>query len=332
MQVPTIDISPFMNDPRGDGLVRRAEVARQWNEAYATIGFANVVGHGIALEELQAIQTAGRSFFDLPLEEKQRASFAGEKRSQGYFQLGLETVNKAFDARSGQDAPPDLVETLTFAFADWEQRTDLTAFEASIYRPNLWPQQPLGLEALLRRYHAQVSNIARVLMEISAAALGLQAGFFEPYYRRMATSLRLAHYPEQPTEPKPGQLRYGAHTDYMGFTLLLQDDAPGGLQVQDTEGRWIDAPPLAGAFTVNCGDLLSRWTNGRWRSNIHRVVNPPRGLLGSSRRLSVVMFTGPDYEAQIECLPTCRSEEHPASFPPVRCWDHFQSKVNASLT
>jgi isopenicillin N synthase-like dioxygenase len=176
-----------------------------------------------------------------------------------------------------------------------------------------------------------VRHIALVLMDISAQALDLPAHFFAPYYERIATSLRLAHYPEQVVEPEPGQLRYGAHTDYMGYTILLQDDAPGGLQVRDSDGSWIDAPPRSGAFTVNCGDLLSRWTNGRFKSNIHRVVNPPRSATGSSRRISVVMFTGPDYSSEISCIPTCQSEATPARFAPIRCWDHFQNKVNASL-
>ncbi len=331
MQVPTIDISPFLAPATPGNAAARAEVARQWSDAFTTIGFASVVGHGIDLTMLRAVQQAGLAFFDLPLEEKQRSSFPGAKQSQGYYQVGVETVNKAFAAKNGSTAPPDLVETLTLAFVDWEASGTRSDFERSIFRPNLWPEQPAGLSDLLHNYYGRVFHIARVLMDISAQALDLPADFFAPTYERMATSLRLAHYPEQLQEPEPGQLRYGAHTDYMGYTILLQDDAPGGLQVLDADGSWIDAPPQTGAFTVNCGDLLSRWTNGVWKSNIHRVVNPPRSLTGSSRRLSVVMFTGPDYEAEIRCIPTCQSDERPARFGPIQCWDHFQNKVRASL-
>lgn len=331
MQVPVIDISPFLAPADLQDCGARAEVAQQWREAFTTLGFANVVGHGVEPSALAAIQQASRGFFDLPLAEKERSSFAGRKQSQGYYQVGVETVNKAFARGQGKAPPPDLVETLTFAFVDWEAAGAASDFERSIFRPNLWPAEPPQLEALVRDYYAQVRRIALVLMDISAAALDLPPGYFAPYYERIATSLRLAHYPEQMVEPEPGQLRYGAHTDYMGYTILLQDDAPGGLQVRDSDGGWIDAPPRRGAFTVNCGDLLSRWTNGRFKSNVHRVVNPPRSATGSSRRISVVMFTGPDYAAQISCLPTCQSASRPARFAPIRCWDHFQNKVSASL-
>lgn len=331
MQVPVIDISPFLEPASAHNAEARAEVARQWHAAFSTIGFASVVGHGIAPETLAAIQQVSRSFFDLPLPQKQLSSFPGQKQSQGYYQVGVETVNKAFASASGKAAPPDLVETLTFAFVDWEEEGATSDFERTIFRPNLWPETPADLNDVVRDYYERVRHIALVLMDISAQALELPVDYFAPNYERIATSLRLAHYPEQVVEPEPGQLRYGAHTDYMGYTILLQDDAPGGLQVRDADGSWIDAPPRSGAFTVNCGDLLSRWTNGRFRSNIHRVVNPPRSATGSSRRISVVMFTGPDYAAEISCIPTCATEARPARFAPIRCWDHFQQKVNASL-
>jgi isopenicillin N synthase-like dioxygenase len=331
MQVPIINISPFLEPTSPNNAAARAEVASQWSAAFSTIGFASVVGHGVEPELFRAVQQASKVFFDLPMQQKQQSSFPGEKQSQGYYQVGVETVNKAFAKADGNAPPPDLVETLTFAFVDWEMDGTRSDFERSIFRANLWPDAPENLGALVRDYYARVRHIAQVLMEISAQALKLPADFFAPYYERIATSLRLAHYPEQVVEPEPGQLRYGAHTDYMGYTILLQDDAPGGLQVLDSDGTWIDAPPRAGAFTVNCGDLLSRWTNGRWKSNIHRVVNPPRSVTGSSRRISVVMFTGPDYEAEITCIPTCQSEAYPARYAPIRCWEHFQNKVRASL-
>jgi isopenicillin N synthase-like dioxygenase len=328
MKIPTIDIAAFL-DPQAPA-EQRAAVSAQWNQAFSTIGFANIVGHGVPLPLIKSVQREALGFFDLPLDEKRRCSLPGEKRSQGYYQVGLETVNKTFDGDASA-APPDLVETLSFAFVDWGDEGPRSAFERSIFHPNIWPTQPAGLRELLHDYYLRVYRVAQVLMEISAAALRLPPGFFDPYFARMASTLRLAHYPDQEVEPLPGQFRYGAHTDYLGFTLLLQDDAPGGLQVLDEHNGWVDALPVEGAFTVNCGDLMSRWTNGCWKSNIHRVINPPRALTGSSRRLSVVMFTGPDYESEIRCLPSCESAQQPARFAPIRCWDHFLEKVRASL-
>ena len=168
-------------------------------------------------------------------------------------------------------------------------------------------------------------------MGLTAQALELPKDYFVPFYDRMTTHLRLSNYPDQPTSPAPGQIRSGAHSDYLCMTILRQDDAPGGLQVQAPDGAWIDVRPEPGALVVNVGDLMARWTNGRWRSNVHRVVNPPRDATGSARRISIVFFTGPNHDAMVSCLPTCASPSRPARYPPIRAWDHYMAKVRASM-
>src|SRR5260221_9066208 len=140
-------------------------------------------------------------------------------------------------------------------------------------------------------------------MRMSAPALDLPDGYFDRYYDRMATTLRLVQYPDHEGDPLPGQLRYGAHTDYTGFTILRQDDAPGGLQVLAPGGAWIEVPPVRGALVVNAGDLLARWTNDRWKSNVHPVVNPPRALTGSGPRLSLSFFIRSIPHARPPSLP-----------------------------
>ena len=98
------------------------------------------------------------------------------------------------------------------------------------------------------------------------------------------------HYPPAQVAPLPGQLRAGAHSDLGMMTLLYSDNDIGGLEVMDRTGRWVPVPVTDGAFTVNLGDLMMRWTNGRWRSTLHRVVNPPTATNDLSRRLSIGMF------------------------------------------
>jgi len=132
--------------------------------------------------------------------------------------------------------------------------------------------------------------------------------------------IRLNYYPAQARLPTPGQLRAGAHTDYGGFTILSGEDVPGGLQVRTRDGRWVDVATTPTRFVVNIGDLLMRWTNDRWLSNMHRVVNPPAG--DGRPRLSIAFFNHPNYDVTIECL----ASQGPARHPPVRSGDYRDLK------
>jgi isopenicillin N synthase-like dioxygenase len=111
-------------------------------------------------------------------------------------------------------------------------------------------------------------------------------------------------------------LRRGAHSDYGSLTILHQDDAPGGLQVLTADDRWEDVPHLPGAYVVNIGDMLARWTNDRWVSTVHRVVNPPRQL-ATSDRISIPFFHQPNHDAIVEALPSCVGPENPPRYGPV---------------
>jgi isopenicillin N synthase-like dioxygenase len=324
MQVPVIDVAGLRTGDRD----RRRDVVRQWARAFETIGFATVVGHGIPETLLDEIHRLALQFFDRPLGEKMRCSFQPEKTGQGYVPMGVESVARTLD---GREAPHDLCEALTFSNLEWERLGAKPSAGATLYRPNLWPGQPAGLRRCIEQYFDQAYALGQLLMRMSAPALDLPDGYFYRYYDRMATTLRLVQYPDHERDPLPGQLRYGAHTDYTGFTILRQDDAPGGLQVLAPGGAWIEVPPVRGALVVNAGDLLARWTNDRWKSNVHRVVNPPRALTGSARRLSIVLFTGPNSDARIECLPSCQSAARPPKYPPVVAHEHLISKIRASM-
>ncbi len=325
MNIPVIDIAPFLNDSAAD---EKQAVVRQWSQAFEDVGFAVIVGHGIDDMLQDRLYDAGIAFFDQPLAEKQKSTFPGPQNSQGYVAQGIESVAKTHDRSS---APPDLVENISFTYVDWEGKTISNELDRAIYRPNLWPQQPAALQPLVRQYTAQVQNLTRQLMRLSALSLDLAADFFEPYYDRMASILRLAHYPDQEQEPLEDQFRYGAHTDYMGLTVLRQDSARGGLQIQMASGEWVNAEPIPGSLVINGGDLIGRWTNDRWRSTVHRVINPPRAWTGSTRRLSIVYFTGPNNDAVCSCLPSCQSESRPALYGPVQCFDHLMEKVRSSM-
>jgi isopenicillin N synthase-like dioxygenase len=310
-----IDIAPFLHGSESD---RRA-VARAFGQAFETTGFATLVGHGVDRELVDQTYAAAADFFARPVEEKYLCVAPGKTKGHGYLPIGVESVAATLDG----ETPPDLCEALVFRSLRRERMGTIGA--------NLWPENPPQLRSLVSDYYDAVFALTQTLMRMSALALDLTEDYFAPFYEEPGLTLRFVSYPDQETPPREGQLRYGAHHDYGGLTILRQDEAPGGLQIADRDGTWHDAVPAPGSFVINVGDLMSRWTNGRWRSTLHRVVNPPRDLTGSTQRLSMVAFTGPNENAQVACLPSCIDAEHPAQFAPVCAGEFVMAKLTASM-
>mmetsp|Transcript_129 Transcript_129/g.314 ORF Transcript_129/g.314 Transcript_129/m.314 type:complete len:323 (-) Transcript_129:150-1118(-) len=307
--VPVIDISPFF----GSDAEKRNEVVRSWDRAFSSVGFAVIVGHGIPESVITEAYDVAKGFFGLPVEEKMAYCFGRGYGAGGYTPVGGERVSTTQTEVPAR--PPDLVENLLV------HKRDSDAI----------PSTPENYKEVMYRYWDHVSTLLRGLMELSAVALDLPQDFFHPSFDSPSCVLRLAHYPHQSTPSgQEGQLRYGEHTDYTGFTILRQDNAPGGLQVRMPDGSWVDVPPVRNSFTINAGDLIQVWTNDRWISNLHRVQNPPPDAEGSTSRTSIVFFTGPNDDFEVTCLPTCQSAEKPAKYAPIKAGEHLWQKLNAS--
>jgi isopenicillin N synthase-like dioxygenase len=292
-------------------------MARAFGAALEEIGFVTIVDHGVPQAEVATLYGLAKDFFALQLERKLGCMLPEKTKPYGYIPMGLESVAATLH---GEEAP-DLCEALVF------RRPELDGRDG---RTNLWPRDMPELKSAVLGYFKTLARLARDLYGLSEIALDLPASYLAPHFKEPSFTLRLVNYPEQPTPPQVGQLRYGAHHDYGGLTILHQDDAPGGLQVSDKSGVWRDVPHRPGAFIINVGDLLSRWTNDRWRSTLHRVVNPPRDVRGSTQRLSVVFFTGPDRASEIGVLPSCVSEANPAKYAPVNAGEYTRAKIAAS--
>ena len=312
--IPLIDIDDL--DPTG--AESRSSVVSQWRDALDSLGFVTVRGHGVPERLMADLQRQADACFEQPLEHKLQHVVADPKHrgAMGYTPPLGESVGTTTD-RLGV---PDLVESLSFSdiVNDAGGRETTTA---------TWSDLPTELRASVEAYAGAVYVLGLRLMRLSAQALGLASDHFDSFYSPMQHKLRLAYYPELLIDPVPGQLRNAAHTDFAGFTILLQDNAPGGLQVLMPDGGWTDIPSVPGALVINSGDLLQRWTNDRWMSNVHRVVNPPIERRGSSRRLSVVFFTGPRDDAEIACLPGCSSLTRPARYAPITAGEHVRARI-----
>jgi isopenicillin N synthase-like dioxygenase len=227
------------------------------------------------------------------------------------------------------DAPPDLFEAFNIG-PDHRPEGDPVpeADAARIFAPNVWPQRPPGFRAALLAYFEAMQDLAHRLTTLFALALGLDADFFEDKTDHSTDTLRVNHYERSVAEPAPlaAQLRMGAHTDY-GIVTVLYADAVPGLQIVGPEGNWHDVLPPDGTFLVNLGDLLAQWTNDRWRSTLHRVVPPDPSTSGAARRRSAAFFHDGNYNALIECLPTCQSADNPPRYPPVLAGEHLMAKL-----
>ena len=199
------------------------------------------------------------------------------------------------------------------------------------YAPTIWPGEPAGFVEAWQAYYRAMEGLAARIMQVFAVALDLDEDFFAPFIDQPISALRALNYPEPKAPPLPGQLRAGAHSDYGSLTILLPESAPGGLEVLAPDGNWRPVPPVPGAFIINIGDLMARWTNDRWVSTLHRVANPPPDAEGSVRRQSLAFFHQPNWQAEIACLPGCLGAGRAARYAPVRSGPYLMSKFQATV-
>lgn len=310
--VPIVDIA---RDP--------AVVGRELDEVGHESGFFQIVGHELDEEITKRTWATVRSFFDLPLAQKLAVRRPTPDYPFGYVGMAGETLSNSI----GEGGLADLKETFNIGPVDTLDRIPSDPDEALLFSPNLWPLALPELQPVLETYFHTMDDLAQRLMQLFAIGLGLDALFFADRINRGTSALRVLNYPDQTTPPLPGQLRAGAHTDYGTLTILRQDDAPGGLEVLDHRtNRWIPVPSVNNAFVINVGDMLAQWTNDRWRSTLHRVVNPPLQPGSSTRRQSAAFFHNANFDCEVSCLPTCTSLDNPARYAPVLAGPHLVSK------
>lgn len=312
--IPRIDLAPAL----GGGRAERLRVAAAIDAACREIGFFAITGHGVPDAVVHELRRLAHAFFALPLEVKLAARHpAGINR--GYHPMGGEALAAANDLA----APPDLKEFFHVGPVDVGDDPYYTCPEGRRhFAPNLWPPAPAGFREAATAYYRAMSRLVLELMRLAALALDVEETFFDDKVDRAIGTMRLNYYPAQAVPPAPGQLRASPHTDYGGFTILSGEDVAGGLQVRARDGRWLDVATTPTTFVVNIGDLLMRWTNDRWLSNLHRVVNPPREAGPSPARLSIAFFSHPNYDVVIEGLPS----QGPPKYPPVRSGDYRDLK------
>jgi isopenicillin N synthase-like dioxygenase len=320
--VPSVDLAPFIAGGEDD----KRTVARAVGRACEEIGFFKICGHGVPQAVVEQAFATADAFFANPQEVKDRFRPPTSASARGYHALRTKNLAKTL----GYDNPPDLREQ--FYIGPLVSRAAEFAHipgAAALYAENIWPDAPADYREVFTAAYRALEALGGTLMRVFAVALDVDDRFFEDKIDRHFSTLPVNHYPEPDGEPLPNQVRAGEHTDFGSLTILAVGQRAGGLQVKLLDGAWLDVTAELDEFIVNIGDMMQRWTNDRWRSNVHRVVNPPAEARSGSRRMSFGYFLHPNYDADIACLPTCQGPGNPPRYAPVRAGDMMRQKLEA---
>jgi isopenicillin N synthase-like dioxygenase len=314
MTVPVVDLAPWF----GPDEAGRRQVAAEVDAALQDAGFLLVTGHGVPDAARESARAAARRFFDLPVEVKQR--YVATIGQRGWIPPGAEANGYA----EGTETPPDLKETFAVG-ADLP--TGDPATDRAWFLRNVWPAELPELRPAVTDYLGRMRALADELLVICATGLDLPPDFFVRHADHPSYTLNINWYPSMTAlgPAEPGQYRIGPHTDFGTVTILDRQVGLGGLQLYTVDGDWVDAPFRPGAFTINVGDLLARWTGDRWRSTRHRVL-PPDPTAPDEELLSLIYFYEVNPGAIIESLPPpIGRRQH----PPVRAADYLADKLSA---
>lgn len=322
--VPVIDISPYFS---GSSVAKR-EVAKMIDAACRDVGFLVIAGHGVPSDLIRRAQDAARRFFDLDLEVKKSYPLGQKGSRSGYSAMESTTLALSLDDHSGL---PDYRElyTINRVGIDFDQPYYRTEFAKSFFAENVFPEIVPDFAESWQAYYGEMERLAVTLMRLFALALNLDEHFFDNKIDHHISNFCGSNYPDQLEAPPRGQIRAGAHSDYGSLTILKTEDKPGGLEICTKDGIWAPVPIVPDTFIINIGDLMAQWTNDRWISTLHRVVNPPRDQAVGSRRLSLIFFHQPNYDARVECLPSCLGTTG-AKYAPITSGAHLISKLEKS--
>lgn len=321
--IPSIDLLAFL---AGTPKEQKA-IAVQVDSICRSVGFLTIKNHGIANEIVDQAWAAIRAFFDLPLEEKLKSKSSDPTCPRGYFPIAAEALARSL----GVETPPDVKESFGIgplhAPPDEVNLDDLEFH----YGDNLWPASPTELRVALITYFSAMQLLGSQVLRLFAAALELPHDFFERFHNHPMCALRCINYPATNEPLLPRQKGAGEHSDYGSITILKSDPDVPGLEIKLPSGRWASAPLVRDKFIINIGDMMARWTNDRWVSTLHRVVHQETVDGGTNRRQSLAFFHNTDFDAVIECIPTCLPSAEQQHYGPVLAGQYLMERFSSAV-
>lgn len=299
-EIPSLDLADFTS---GDA-EKKAAFVKKLGEAYQNIGFVAIKNHGLSKDLQDRLYAVIKEFFTLPDEIKAKY----EKPEIG-FQRGY--TGKGKEHAKGRNTG-DLKEFYHVG-QELSQIPDNDPIKAE-YPANVFPEELPEFKSIALDIFNTLEQAGKNMLKAIALHLGLEEDYFEDKVAYGNSILRQIHYfpIENPDEVPADAVRAAEHGDINLITLLMGASADG-LQVLRRDGKWIPITALPDQLVVNVGDMLERLTNKKLKSTIHRVVNPPRELMHTSR-YSIPFFMHPRSEMDLTCLESCIDAENPKQF------------------
>ncbi|MBM2292976.1 isopenicillin N synthase family oxygenase [Sulfitobacter pseudonitzschiae] len=311
-EIPKLDVSALY----GTDEAAIAATAAEMRGHLETTGFLYVVGHPITTGQIEAVRAMGKRFFALSEDEKAKVQI--DKNFRGYLKFAGSTI---VTSSVEQVSKPNQSESIFFMHEVAEDDPRAIA-GLPLQGPNQWPDAEVlpGFRETIEAYVEAMTVLGRKMASAIAISLGLPADSLNRYFEDPTTFLRLLHYPPQP--PEDGLFGSAPHTDYGFITLLAQDDV-GGLEVLNKNGDWVAAPPVPGAFVMNVGDILARWSNDLFVSTPHRVINS-----SGRERYSQPFFFDPSMDETIKVLEPCIGPDGQEKYEPILYRDYLMERID----
>ena len=306
-KIPSLDLRDFLSEDAN----RKEEFVQSIGKAFQEIGFCAVKGHLLSDDLVERLYKQIKLFFDLPYEVKSKYEFPQYSGQRGYVSFGKESAK---GSKHG-----DLKEYWHFGqYIEEEEK------EKYNYFPNVYVEELSEFNEVGREVYSTLEKTAKHILRALALYLNIEEDYFDKYIKNGNSILRPIHYPPILEDPKEA-VRASAHGDINLITLLMGAHGKG-LQVQHSNGDWIDAVASEDELMINIGDMLSRHTNNLLKSTVHRVVNPDRELLKKSR-YSIPFFMHPVSEMKLNVLESCISDESPKSFDDITAGDFLNERL-----
>ena len=306
-KIPSLDLRDFLSeDPQ-----RKAEFIQLIGKAFQEIGFCAVKGHLLSDDLVERLYKQIKLFFDLPDEVKAKYEFPEYSGQRGYVSFGKESAK---GSKHG-----DLKEY--WHFGQYIEEGEKGNYN---YFPNINVDELPEFNKVGKEVYTSLENTAKHILRALALYLNIEENYFDQYIKNGNSILRPIHYPPILDDPKEA-VRASAHGDINLITLLMGAHGKG-LQVQHSNGEWIDAMAGKDELMINIGDMLSRHTNNLLKSTVHRVVNPDRELLKKSR-YSIPFFMHPVSEMKLNVLESCINEDNPKSFDDITAGDFLNERL-----